>query len=157
MKAVALILALAVITGSSARAVPQAEDTAHEVWMAIMDQAHGYFSKLDQKADGLVQKLNVCPQCASQISRELDALISDTIQTKLMPYDGNSPGDFTQDLELVIKKYMQGHQLDTQAKEIRTQLEATNQELFELLSSLATKIREKIKSIVDEVEESSTA
>lgn len=73
-------------------------------------------------------------------------LITVTIRTKLMPYNGISTGDFPQDLKLVIKKYMQGQQL-----------EAANQELPDLLFSLATKIGEKSKSIVVEVEESSAA
>lgn len=65
--------------------------------------------------------------------------MTDTIRTKLMPYNGISTGNFTQ---LVIKKYMQGQQLDAKAKEIRTQLQAANQELLDLLFSLAAKIRE---------------
>lgn len=104
MKAVALILALAVI-GCNARAVPKAPKT----WEATVERFWEQINNLNQRADGMVQNIK-----ASQLSRELDTLITDTmaelntyrddLQTKLSPYTDISTSQMTEDLQLLVNR-----------------------------------------------------
>merc|ERR1711962_1418898 len=108
MKAVALILALAVITGCNARAVIQTDVTPNR-WEDTVNRFWQYVSDLNQQADGVVQNLK-----ASQLTRELDTLISDTmaeltaykdeIQTKVSPIADTSASKLSEDLQLLANK-----------------------------------------------------
>merc|ERR1712121_442003 len=124
MKAVALILALAVITGCNARAVRQAEAEASPVlWQENVDRFWQYVNELSSKADGVLENMR-----ASQLSRELETLIADTmaelktykadVEVKLAPYTQDTAGQISQDLQLLADR-LQKDMMD--AKERSTQ------------------------------------
>ncbi|XP_022053733.2 apolipoprotein Eb [Acanthochromis polyacanthus] len=104
MKAVSLILALAVITGCNARAVRQADATGDQ-WEKTVERFWKEIDAISQQANGAVQNLK-----DSQISRELDTLITDTMaelavyQTKLSDLTDVSTDSLSQDLQLLINK-----------------------------------------------------
>lgn len=158
MKTVALILALAVI-GCNARAVRQADATPR--WEDSVDRFWQYISELNQKADGVVQDLK-----ASQISRELDTLITDTmaelatykddIQTKLSPYTESSTGQLTQDLQLLASK-LQKDMLDAKERstdylgELKTMVEQNTDDVRNRISTYTHKLKKRLNKDTEEI------
>nr|ACF21982.1 apolipoprotein E [Oplegnathus fasciatus] len=160
MKAVALILALAVITGCNARAVRQADATPNR-WEDTVDRFWLYVSELNQKADGVVQDLK-----ASQLSRELDTLITDTmaelatyrddIQTKLTPYTESSTGQLSQDLQLLANK-LQKDMLDAKERsteylgELKTMMEQNTDDVRNRISTYTHKLKKRLNKDTEEI------
>merc|ERR1739838_74891 len=122
MKAVALILALAVITGCNARAVRQT-DSSPVRWEETVDRFWQYVNDLSSKADGALETIK-----ASQFTRELDTLIADTmaelntyrvdVEAKLAPFAQDGAGQLGQDFQLLADR-LQNDMMD--AKERSTQ------------------------------------
>ncbi|XP_070823417.1 apolipoprotein Eb [Chaetodon trifascialis] len=158
MKAVALILALAVITGCNARAVRQAdaspvpwEDTVDRFWQSISD--------LTQKADGVLEELK-----ASQLSRELDTLITDTmaelstyrddIQTKLGPY--TDAGQLTQDLQLLFQR-LQKDMIDAKDRsadyltELKSMMEQNSDDVHARINTYTRKLKKRLNTDTEEI------
>ncbi|KAI3361196.1 hypothetical protein L3Q82_013396 [Scortum barcoo] len=160
MKAVAVILALAVITGCNARAVRQADATPNR-WEDTVDRFWQYISELNQKADGVVQDLK-----ASQLSRELDTLITDTMaelatyrddmQAKLSPYTESSTSQMTQDLQLLVNK-LQKDMLDAKERsteylgELKAMVEQNSNDVHNRISSYTHKLRKRLDKDTEEI------
>ncbi|XP_071325556.1 apolipoprotein Eb [Trachinotus anak] len=153
MQAVALILALAVITGCNARAVRQADATPNR-WEDSVDRFWQYISEMNTQADGVVQNLK-----ASQFSRELDTLITDTmaeltayrddIQTKLGPYAETSTGQLSQDLQLLATK-LQNDMLDAKERsteylgELKTMMEQNTDDVRNRIGTYTNKLKKRL-------------
>ncbi|KAJ8005267.1 hypothetical protein DPEC_G00144860 [Dallia pectoralis] len=108
MKTVALILALAVISGCHARVLRQAE-VPKDQWEENVERFWTYLSEINSRAEGMVEDIKT-----AHITRELDTLISETtaelavyrdnVQTKLVPYTEETAGQLGQDLHLLTTK-----------------------------------------------------
>merc|ERR1712035_252748 len=160
MQAVALILALAVITGCNARAVRQADATPNR-WEESVDRFWQYISELNVKADGVVQDLK-----ASQLSRELDTLITDTmaelatyrddIQTKLRPYTETSANQMTEDLQLLVSK-LQKDMVDAKERsteylgELKTMMEQNSDDVRGRIGTYTNKLRKRLNKDTEEI------
>ncbi|XP_054477434.1 apolipoprotein Eb [Anoplopoma fimbria] len=160
MKAVALILALAVITGCNARVVRQADATLVR-WEDTVDRFWQYVSDLNQKADGVVQDLK-----ASQLTRELDTLITDSmaeleaytaeIQTKLAPYTDSSTGLLSEDLQLLATK-LQKDMLDAKDRsteylgELKTMVEQNADDVRGRINTYSHKLKKRLNKDTEEI------
>uniref|UniRef100_G3NGQ8 Apolipoprotein Eb n=1 Tax=Gasterosteus aculeatus TaxID=69293 RepID=G3NGQ8_GASAC len=159
MKAVALILALAVITGCSARVVRQADATVR--WEDTVDRFWQYVSDLNQKADVVVRDLKT-----SQITRELDTLITDTmaelaayrddINTKLTPYADGSTGQLSQDLQLLANK-LQKDMVDAKERsavylgELKTMIEQNSDDVRGRIGTYSHKLKKRLNKDTEEI------
>lgn len=160
MKAVALILALAVVTGCNARAVRQAEATKNP-WEESVDRFWEYIAKLGQNADGVVENLK-----ASQLSRELDTLITDTmaeletyknnIQTKLVPYTETSTAQLSQDVQLLINR-LQKDMLDAKDRgteyhsELQAMVDHNTGDLESRMNNFIHKLQKRLNKDIEEI------
>ncbi|XP_039662541.1 apolipoprotein Eb [Perca fluviatilis] len=159
MKTVALILALTVITGCNARAV--LPDATLKSWEDTVDRFWQYVDELNQKADGVVQELK-----ASQLTRELDTLISDSmaelavyrddIQTKLTPYTDSSTGQLAQDMQLLGNK-LQKDMLDAKERsveylgELKTMMEQNTDDVRSRISTYTHKLKKRLNKDTEEI------
>ncbi|XP_044216261.1 apolipoprotein Eb [Thunnus albacares] len=157
MKAVALILALAVITGCNARAVRQADATPNR-WEESVDRFWQYVSELNQQADGVVETLKT-----SQLTRELDTLITDTmaeltaykdeIQTKVTEA---STGQLSEDLQLLANK-LQKDMLDAKERsteylgELKTMMEQNTDDVRSRISTYTHKLKKRLNKDTEEI------
>merc|ERR1712121_510918 len=150
MKAVALILALAVITGCNARAVRQAEAEASPVlWQDNVDRFWQYVNELSSKADGVLENMR-----ASQLSRELETLIADTmaelntykadVEVKLAPYTQDTAGQIGQDLQLLADR------LNKDSEEIRNTVATYLGELQSRTTQNIDMVRERVEPFVSQ-------
>nr|XP_020445787.1 apolipoprotein Eb-like [Monopterus albus] len=160
MKAVALILALAVITGCNARAVPQA-DVPQNRWEDMVDRFWEHVSQLNQKADGVVDDLK-----ASQLRRDLDTLITDSmtelstyrddIQTKLSPYADLSSGQLSQDMQLLANKLHQD-MLDAKERsivyldELKAMMGQNSDNVRSHINTYSNKLRKRLDKDTEEI------
>ncbi|CAK6959085.1 apolipoprotein Eb [Scomber scombrus] len=160
MKALALILALAVITGCNARAVRQADATLNR-WEESVDRFWQYVSELNQQADGVVQTVKT-----SQLTRELDTLITDTmaeltaykeeIQTKVSPYAEASTGQLSEDLQLLATK-LQKDMLDAKERsteylgELKTMMEQNSDDVRNRISTYTHKLKKRLNKDTEEI------
>jgi len=160
MKAVALILALAVITGCNARAVIQTDVTPNR-WEDTVNRFWQYVSDLNQQADGVVQNLK-----ASQLTRELDTLISDTmaeltaykdeIQTKVSPIADTSASKLSEDLQLLANK-LQKDMLDAKERstvylgELKTMMEQNTDDVRGRISTYTHKLKKRLNKDTEEI------
>ncbi|XP_069559980.1 apolipoprotein Eb [Brachyistius frenatus] len=160
MKAVALILALAVITGCNARVVRQTEVTPSP-WEDSVDRFWQHIFDLNKKADGVVENLK-----ASQLSRELDTLITDSmaelatyrddIQTKLAPYTESSTGLLSQDLTLLANK-LQKDMLDAKERsteylgELKTMMDQNTDDVRNRINSYTHKLKKRLTKDTEEI------
>uniref|UniRef100_A0A8C5ELB8 Apolipoprotein Eb-like n=1 Tax=Gouania willdenowi TaxID=441366 RepID=A0A8C5ELB8_GOUWI len=150
MKSAVLVLALAVITGCNARAVRQASPVPNP-WEETVDRFWQTVTNLNQKADGVIQDLK-----ASQLSRELDTLITDTmaeltvykddIQTKLTPFTEASVGKLSQDLTLLFEK-LRRDMVDAKDRnvvylgELKSMLEHNSDDVHGRITTYSNKLR----------------
>ncbi|XP_054637582.1 apolipoprotein Eb [Dunckerocampus dactyliophorus] len=160
MKAVALVLALAVITGCNARVVRQADATPRN-WEEGVERFWQYVSELNQKADGVVQTIKT-----SQLNRELDTLITDTmselvaykddIQAKLGPYATASTGQLTTDLQLLANR-LQKDMLDAKERsteylgELKSMVEQNSGDVRGRISSYTHKLRKRLNKDTEDI------
>ncbi|CAN9513797.1 unnamed protein product [Ophioblennius macclurei] len=162
MKAVALILALAVITGCNARVVRQA-DASTDRWVGAVDTFWRYISDLNEKADGVLVNMK-----DSQLRRELDTLITDTmaelavykddIETKLAPFTQASTTQMTQDLSLLFEKLQKDM---TEAKdrnleylgEFKSMVETNTGNVRDRFTSYTNKLRKRLTKDTTEITE----
>ncbi|XP_072249985.1 apolipoprotein Eb [Leuresthes tenuis] len=165
MKAVALILALAVITGCNARAVRQA-DTSLTRLESSVDRFWQHISELNQKADGMVENIK-----ASQLSRELDTLITDTmaelatyrqdIHTKLAPFAVSSTNQLAEDLELLANK-LQKDMTDAKERsteylgELKTMVEQNTEDVRNRVNTYTNKLRKRLTKDTEEIRDTVT-
>ncbi|KAI4884669.1 hypothetical protein NFI96_034283 [Prochilodus magdalenae] len=157
MRAVAVVLALTVITGCHARAVPQADDPRAK-WEETVDRFWQYVSELNTHAEGMVETIK-----DSQLSRELDTLITDTmaelnvyredIETKLGPY---ATGQVKQDLELLTSK-LQSDMVDAKERatlylrEMKTMMEQNADDVKNRLSTYTRKLKKRLSKDTEEI------
>ncbi|XP_041708329.1 apolipoprotein Eb [Coregonus clupeaformis] len=160
MKAVAIILALTVISGCHARAVRQAEAPQNR-WEENVERFWTYVSELNSRADGLVDNLK-----ASQLSRELDTLITDTvaeltvyredIQTKLGPYAQDTAGLLGQDLQLLTTK-LQTDMVDAKERstqylgELKTMIEQNADDVHNRGNTYIRKLKKRLNKDTEEI------
>ncbi|KAM7421211.1 hypothetical protein PAMA_015389 [Pampus argenteus] len=160
MKAVALILALAVIAGCNARAVHQV-DTVPKRWEDTVDRFWQYVSELNQQADGVMETLKT-----SQLTRELDTLITDTmaeltayredIQAKLGPYADTTTGQLSQELQLLAVK-LQKDMLDAKERsteylgELKTMMQQNTDDVRGRISSYTRKLKKRLNKDTEEI------
>jgi len=156
MKAVALILAFAVITGCNARALP-----APEAWEKTVDRFYEYIDGLNEKAGGVVETIK-----ASQLSRELDTLITDTMaeltvykdsmQEKLGPYTDVSTTQMSQDLQLLFNK-LQNDMFDAKERsteylgELKTMVEQNADDVRNRVNIYTNKLKKRLDKDTEEI------
>ncbi|KAM3872723.1 apolipoprotein Eb [Diretmus argenteus] len=161
MKSVALFLALAVITGCNARAVRQADATQQNPWEVTVDRFWEYISDLNKKADGVVENIK-----ASQLTRELDTLITDTmadltvyrddIQTKLGPYAEGTVTQLSQDLQLLANK-LQTDMMDAKDRstqylgELKTMMDQNADDVHNRVSTYTRKLKKRLNKDTEEI------
>ncbi|KAL7394301.1 hypothetical protein ABVT39_023839 [Epinephelus coioides] len=159
MQAVALILALAVITGCNARAVRQADATPS--WEDSVNRFWQYVADLNDKAEGAVKDLK-----ASQLSRELDTLITDSmaeltayrdeLQTKLAPYTDASTGQLSQDLQLLANR-LQKDMVDAKDRsteylgELKTMVEQNSDDVHGRITTYTNKLKKRLNKDTEEI------
>ncbi|KAK6323514.1 hypothetical protein J4Q44_G00058530 [Coregonus suidteri] len=144
MKAVAVILALAVLSGCHAWVLPM-QDEPQTPWEKTIDQFKDYITDLNSKADEKVKNIR-----ASQLSRELDTLITDTMselnmysddmKTKLGPLAKDAAERLGKDMQLLLNK-LQAHM--TEAKDRTT---VYTQELQTMLEQNANDVRNRVNT-----------
>uniref|UniRef100_H3CLP5 Apolipoprotein Ea n=1 Tax=Tetraodon nigroviridis TaxID=99883 RepID=H3CLP5_TETNG len=157
MKAVALILALALFAGSYARSVPPNPDQ----WQVTVNRFWQYITDLNQQTDGVVKHLKT-----HQISRELDTLITDAmaeltkyredIQTKLAPFTDSSSGLLTQDMQLLFNRLQKDM---TEAKdrsteylqELKSLMEQNSDDARQRMSTYTGKLRKRLDKDTKEI------
>ncbi|KAM9738482.1 apolipoprotein Ea [Menidia menidia] len=111
MRLLAAFLALAVLSGCQARSFPLEE--LQSSWESTLSRFQDYVSDLNSRADGVLQDIK-----ESQISRELDTLIQDSlaelssyrddVQTKLAPLSLEAAERLQGDLQLLAGR-LRGH------------------------------------------------
>ncbi|MCX7564624.1 apolipoprotein A1/A4/E family protein, partial [Xanthomonadaceae bacterium XH05] len=126
MKFVAVILALAIISGCHGNFLFQ--DEPKNRWEEAVDQFWNHVSKLTSRAEEMRDNIK-----ATQLGRELDTLISDTMMelqmykddmhSKLGPYAQETAQKFNEDLQLLASK------LRTHMEEARDRVTEYTQEL----------------------------
>ncbi|XP_049587737.1 apolipoprotein Eb [Syngnathus scovelli] len=158
MKAVALVLVLAVLTGCNARVVRQADATPDH-WVQTVDRFWEYVSDLNQKADGVVQTIK-----SSQLNRELDTLIMDTMaelttykndmQAKL---SASAPtGQLATDLQLLANR-LQKDMLDAKERsgdylaELKTMVETNSGDVRGRINAYTNKLRKRLSKDTEDI------
>ncbi|CAL8289958.1 unnamed protein product [Merluccius merluccius] len=152
MKAVALILALAVVAGCNARAV--IPDQTPPIWEETVDRFWRYIADLSTKTDGVVDNIK-----ASQFGRELDTLITDTmaeisvyregVTEKLGPYADDTTGQLTKDLQLLVDR-LHSDMLEAKEKsrvyleEVKSLVEQNADETNTRISSYTHKLKKRL-------------
>ncbi|XP_010892442.2 apolipoprotein Eb [Esox lucius] len=160
MKAVALILALAVISGCHARAVRQAE-APKSPWEENVERFWTYVSDINSRTEGVVENLK-----ASQLSRELDTLIRDTvaelttyregIQTQLGPYTEETAGQLGQDLQLLTTK-LEKDMLDAKERstqylgELKTMMDQNAEDVKNRVNTYTRKLKKRLGKDTEEI------
>ncbi|KAG7474292.1 apolipoprotein Eb-like [Solea senegalensis] len=160
MKSVALVLALAVITGCNARVLPQA-DVSVSRWEDTVDRFWQYISELNKQADGVLQNVK-----SSQLSRELDTLITDTmaelktyrddVQTKLTPLTEISTGQVAWNLQHLANK-LQKDMLDAKDRttdylgELKSMVELNSDDVRGRVSAYTSKLRKRLDKDTEEI------
>ncbi|XP_061919928.1 apolipoprotein Eb [Entelurus aequoreus] len=161
MKAVALVLALAVITGCSARVVRQADATPKS-WEEGVERFWQHIAQLNQKADGVMQTIKT-----SQLNRELDTLITDTmaeltaykdnIQAKLSPFATASTGQLTTDLQLLGNR-LQKDMLDAKERsteylgELRSMVEQNTGDVHNRIGAYTNKLKKRLSKDTEDIQ-----
>ncbi|XP_068179493.1 apolipoprotein Eb [Antennarius striatus] len=160
MKAVVLLVALAVITGCNARVVSQS-NVNPDNWENTVNRFWEYIANLNRQGDGVMQSLK-----ASHLSRELDTLITDTmaelaayrddIQTKLRPYTDGTTGQMSQDLQLLANR-LNKDMLDAKERsieylnEVKTMMTQNTGEVHDRISTYSTKLRKRLNKDTEEI------
>ncbi|KAM9798556.1 apolipoprotein Eb [Neosynchiropus ocellatus] len=159
MKSVALILVLALFTGCNARAVPADVSTTN--WEDSVERFWQQVSQLNQNAAGVLDNLK-----ATQLSRELDTLISDTmaeltaykadIQAKIKPYTDVSTGQLSTDFQLLANK-LQQDMMDAKERsteylgELKTMVEQNTDDVRTRVSSYTHKLKKRLNKDTQEI------
>ncbi|XP_061676003.1 apolipoprotein Eb [Syngnathoides biaculeatus] len=160
MKAGALVLALAVLTGCNARVVRQADATPDR-WVETIDRFWQHISELNQKADGVVQTIKT-----SQLNRELDTLITDTmaelteykdkIQTKLSPFAAESTGQLATDLQLLANRLLKD-MVDAKERsgnylaELKSMVEQNSGDVQSRINTFTNKLKKRLNKDADDI------
>ncbi|KAM4568184.1 apolipoprotein Eb [Fundulus diaphanus] len=160
MKAVALILALAVITGCNGRAVPQVDTSTTRLENSV-GRFVQYITDLNQQADGVLDNLKI-----PQLSRELETLITDTmgelatyrdeIQSKLAPYTSTPTGQISEDLQLLANK-LQKDMTDAKERstvylnELKGMVEQNTDDVRGRITAYTTKLRKRLNKDTEEI------
>uniref|UniRef100_A0A3B3CFC9 Apolipoprotein Eb n=1 Tax=Oryzias melastigma TaxID=30732 RepID=A0A3B3CFC9_ORYME len=176
MKAVALILALAVITGCNARAVRQAETSMTRVEDSV-DRFWQYIQGLSKDAQAVVDTIT-----AGQMKAELESLITQTMTevaeykesalSKLGPLTTSTSGQVNEDLKLLINKLQKDMtdakdrsteylgELNTMvtqnADDVRSRITAYTNKLRKRLIKDTAEIREAVATYMGEVHSRAT-
>uniref|UniRef100_A0A8C6KCM0 Apolipoprotein Eb n=1 Tax=Nothobranchius furzeri TaxID=105023 RepID=A0A8C6KCM0_NOTFU len=158
----ALIFALAVITGCNARSVRQADTTLARFEDSV-ERFWQYISELNQKADGFVDNLK-----SSQLTRELDTLISDTmgelttyrdeIQTKLAPYTASSTNQMSLDLQLLANKLQTDmndakERTNEYLRELQTMMQQNADDVKNRINTYTNKLRRRLNKDTTEIKD----
>ncbi|XP_076008712.1 uncharacterized protein LOC143002479 [Genypterus blacodes] len=158
MKSVSLILVLAIIAGCNARAVLQA-DTVSAGWEVAVDRFWHHVADLNKKADAIVRDVS-----GSQLSRELDTLITDTmaeltvyrqdIQARLGPY--STTGVLTEDLQLLANR-LQKDMLDAKDRsleylgELKSMVEQNSEDVHSSINTYSHKLKKRLNKDTEEI------
>ncbi|XP_037532091.1 apolipoprotein Eb [Nematolebias whitei] len=157
MKAAALILALAVITGCNARPAQQADASLIRLEESV-DRFWQYIAELNQKAELRVPQLN----------QELDTLITnamaeltaykDDIQTKLAPHAVASTNQMSEDLQLLASK-LQTDMTDAKVRsseylnELKSMVDQNLDDVRSRITTYTTKLRKRLAKDTEEIRE----
>jgi len=160
MQAVALILALAVFSGCNASPVQQAEVVPQKLEVTV-DRFWQYVSELTDQAVGISDTVKT-----SQIAREIDTLISDTmaelavykeeIDTKIAPYAETSAAQLTEDFQLLANR-LQKDMVDAKERsteylgEIKSMMEQNTDDVRNRLNSYTHKLKKRLNKDTEEI------
>ncbi|XP_027891043.1 apolipoprotein Ea [Xiphophorus couchianus] len=160
MRVFAVILALAVISGSRARSVLQ--DDWQGTWEVTVERFNDYITELNSRADGVVKDIK-----SSQISRELDTLIQDSMselalyrddmQTKLAPYTHEAAERFGKDLQLLVDR-LRGHmtdargQMENYLQEFQTMMEQNADDVKARVSTYTRKLKKRLQKDTQDIQ-----
>ncbi|MCJ8749711.1 hypothetical protein PDJAM_G00179400 [Pangasius djambal] len=171
MKLVAVIFALSVISGCQGRFLFQDEPKTH--WEEMVDKFWEYVNSVSSKAEDMKKSIQ-----ATQLGRELDTLISDSmaelqmytddVKLKLAPYAEETAQRVHDDLQLLsdklrvhmeeakdrITEYSQELQtmVDQNADDIKNRVNAYIRKLKKRLNKDTQEIKKKIETYFEEVQ-----
>ncbi|XP_029959175.1 apolipoprotein Eb [Salarias fasciatus] len=165
MKAVALILALAVI-GCNARSVRQADASGADGWVGSVEAFSRYMSEMSQKTDGVLVTMK-----DSQLRRELETLISDTmaelevyrddIQNKLAPFTQTSASQMTEDMTLLFDK-LQRDMIEAKDRqleylgEFKGMVETNTDDIRNKITTFTNKLSKRLRKDASEIRETAS-
>ncbi|XP_056120188.1 apolipoprotein Ea [Rhinichthys klamathensis goyatoka] len=159
MKFVAVILALAVISGCQGNFLFQ--DEPKSPWEKAVDQFWNRVSELTSRAEEMRDNIK-----ATQLGRELDTLIGDTMtelqmykddmHSKLGPYAQETAERFNEDLQLLTSK-LRTHMEDAKdrvteySQELRTMVEQNAEDVKNRVNTYAKKLRKRFNKDIQEI------
>jgi len=159
MRVFAVILALAVLSGCHARSVPEAN--WKNPWEITVDELKEYLTDLSSKADEVVKDIR-----SSQISRELDTLIQDSmselavykddLQTRVAPYTQEAAERLGKDLQLLVDKLRDRltearEQMDKYSQELKTVMEQNVDDVTVRVSAYTRKLKKRLNKDTQEI------
>ncbi|XP_067111902.1 apolipoprotein Eb-like [Osmerus mordax] len=170
MKVVAIIFALAVLSGCHGHVLPQ--DEGKTSWETSVDQVKDYIINLNSKVDDTVKSIR-----SSRLNRELDTLLTDIVaelniyktdmETKLRPFAEDTAERVGRDLQLLGDKlnahmievrdksvqYTQEFQtiVEHNANDVMTRVNAYTHKLNKRLSKDTEEMKKKVNTYLEEV------
>ncbi|KAM9310758.1 apolipoprotein Eb [Pholidichthys leucotaenia] len=160
MKAVALILALAVMTGCNARAVRQADASPHS-WEETVNRFWQSIDGLNTRTGEMVQGLKV-----SELNSNLNTLITKTqteldtytadIQRRVSSYTQASTGQLFEDLNLLTSRLMKD-MVDAKERsteylgELKVTVEQNADDVHNRINSYTNKLRKRLSKDTQEI------
>uniref|UniRef100_A0A8C5NDQ6 Apolipoprotein E n=1 Tax=Gouania willdenowi TaxID=441366 RepID=A0A8C5NDQ6_GOUWI len=160
MRLFALILALAVFAGCHGRRLPQ--NDAQSSWEAAVNKVKDYFTNLGEKIEELMNDMK-----KSQITRELDTLIQDTmdelnkyknyIEKKLAPYAKEATEEAVRDLQRLYDKLYQHmkegkDQMEKYGEELQVMMEQNVDDVRARVSAYTRKLRKRLQKDTQEIQ-----
>uniref|UniRef100_A0A672G0T9 Apolipoprotein Ea n=1 Tax=Salarias fasciatus TaxID=181472 RepID=A0A672G0T9_SALFA len=152
MKAVALILALAVI-GCNARSVRQADASGADGWVGSVEAFSRYMSEMSQKTDGVLVTMK-----DSQLRRELETLISDTM-AELEVYRDDI--QMTEDMTLLFDK-LQRDMIEAKDRqleylgEFKGMVETNTDDIRNKITTFTNKLSKRLRKDASEIRETAS-
>ncbi|TWW53431.1 Apolipoprotein Eb [Takifugu flavidus] len=160
MNPAALLLALALVCGCSARSVPLAP-AQPDHWQGVVNRFWQYITDLSQQSDDVVKTLKT-----HQISRELDTLITDTmaeltkykdeVQSRVAPYTESSSGQLSQDMQLLFNK-LQKDMTDAKVRstdylgELKALMEQNSDDVRDRMSTYTNKLKKRLNKDAEQI------
>lgn len=157
MRGFAVIFVLAVLSGCHARSVHDPSP-----WEATVDKFNKYLSDLNMKADEVMGNIK-----SSQISRELDTLIQDSmselamykenLQNRLAPSAQMTGEQLMTDMQVLVDKLIRHmresqEQLDKYSHEFQTMMQQNVDDVRTRLSAYTRKLKKRLAKDTQEIQ-----
>ncbi|XP_034017415.1 apolipoprotein Ea [Thalassophryne amazonica] len=162
MRALALILALAVISGCHGRSVSSlVSKNPKNPWEMTVEAFKNYFDDIDSKAKMMLKDIK-----SSELSRELSTLIQDSmselamyrddLQTKLAPYTQAAGERMSEDLKqlyLKVQDHMNNakNQMANYGQELQSMVEQNTEDFNARVSTYTRKLKKRLNKDMQEI------